>query len=284
LTREEEQRVLRAYKDILLNGSSGGIKKATKKKAGGVEGDPAATAMVGELDSEVGKGEGEAAGVAPAKAEAASAVAAAAGDAAAEGGSDGGPDAATAAADAIADGFGADGHATAAGPGAGAAAAGLSLAGVRAALVLLDLTLDDDQFARFVAAFFASHGLDPRASDEARSLLELEGFLALVSVVRAPGHSFGGRLRKAASRADDQKVTSWVAALHGLLPFLYPSLCSCARRISQASAPTHPLTKGARLGGARLQPFGLRRRRLHRAALRGARWPHLHPGVAPRVG
>lgn len=86
------------------------------------------------------------------------------------------------------------------------AGGGLSLDDVRTALTQLDLTLDDEQFERYVVKFFTAHGLDPLRDDGA-DRLELDGFLALVSVVRTPGHAFGGRLRKAAARADDEKVT-----------------------------------------------------------------------------
>jgi hypothetical protein len=51
--------------------------------------------------------------------------------------------------------------------------------------------------------------------------LELDGFLALVSVVRTPGHAFGGLLRKAAARADDEKVCHCVGFL-----------CSCVQSLS----------------------------------------------------
>ena len=53
------------------------------------------------------------------------------------------------------------------------------------ALPLLDVTLDDEQFEKHViAGFFFSHGMTDLEEDR----LDLEGFLALASIVYAPGH------------------------------------------------------------------------------------------------
>jgi len=41
--------------------------------------------------------------------------------------------------------------------------------------------------------------------------LELDGFIALVSMVYAPGHKFGSRLRKACCRADNERVKDLMA-------------------------------------------------------------------------
>lgn len=215
LTRDEELRVTRVYEEIISASSSGNDKKKKKKPAKAEEGDgdednAAVTAAFEETGTEE-KGEEEAEG----KVSESQADADATANTEGEGGEekDAGDEPA------------AEPPKTAAAPASGAAGGeGLSLDDVRTALTQLDLTLDDEQFERYVVKFLVSHGLDPsRDSDDgtAGPRLELDGFLALVSVVRTPGHAFGGLLRKAAARADDEKVCHCVGFL-----------CSCVQSLS----------------------------------------------------
>lgn len=198
MTRDEELRVTRVYKDLLSEAPSGKDKKKKKPaKAAEEDGDDDNAAVTAAFEDTGAEEKGE--------------------DAAEE------PPEATTDPDAAADTEGGGSEEKEAGdepateqpkaapaptPGAGE---GLSLDDVRTALTQLDLTLDDEQFERYVVKFFAAHGLDPLRDDGA-ARLELDGFLALVSVVRTPGHAFGGRLRKAAARADDEKVVVLGAA------------------------------------------------------------------------
>ena len=80
---------------------------------------------------------------------------------------------------------------------------GLSLEVVRNILPEIDINLDDDLFNQHVVAFVVKDGLDP-----ATAVLDEAKFIELVSIVYAPGHKFGPRLRKACGRAANDLAKS----------------------------------------------------------------------------